>query len=92
MLVLPTLTAPMSISEPGVSANLNRFVGGYDGSASVGPAVDFRPHVVAAAGETVVVDEKMMDAVTAVSGSGPAYFFYLVEAMIAAGVAEGLTP
>ena len=31
-----------------------------------------------------------MDAVTAVSGSGPAYFFYLIEAMIAAGVAEGL--
>ncbi|HOF17285.1 MAG TPA: pyrroline-5-carboxylate reductase dimerization domain-containing protein, partial [Phycisphaerae bacterium] len=27
-----------------------------------------------------------------VSGSGPAYFFYLIEAMIAAGVAEGLEP
>ena len=32
----------------------------------------------------------MMDAVTAVSGSGPAYFFYLIEAMVQAGVAEGL--
>ena len=41
-------------------------------------------------GATVVVDEPMIDAVTAVSGSGPAYFFYLIEAMIAAGVAEGL--
>jgi pyrroline-5-carboxylate reductase len=41
-------------------------------------------------GRTVVVDEKMMDAVTAVSGSGPAYIFYLLEAMIEAGVAEGL--
>jgi pyrroline-5-carboxylate reductase len=41
-------------------------------------------------GQTVRVGESMMDAVTAVSGSGPAYFFYLVEAMTAAGVAEGL--
>ena len=32
-----------------------------------------------------------MDAVTAVSGTGPAYFFYLIEAMIDAGTAEGLS-
>lgn len=38
----------------------------------------------------VTVDEKDMDAVTAVSGSGPAYFFYFTEAMIKAGVALGL--
>ena len=37
-------------------------------------------------------DESLMDAVTAVSGSGPAYFFLLVEALEAAGVAEGLPP
>jgi len=46
----------------------------------------------AACGETVRVEEPMIDAVTAVSGSGPAYFFYLIEAMVAAGVAEGLDP
>jgi len=44
----------------------------------------------AACGGTVRVDEPMIDAVTAVSGSGPAYFFYLIEAMVAAGEAEGL--
>ena len=44
----------------------------------------------AAAGKTVRVEEAMMDAVTALSGSGPAYFFYLIEAMIAAAVAEGM--
>lgn len=36
-------------------------------------------------------DEAMLDAVTAVSGSGPAYVFHLVEALAAAGEAEGLT-
>lgn len=41
-------------------------------------------------GEVVVVDESRQDAVTAVSGSGPAYVFYLAEAMIAGGVAQGL--
>jgi pyrroline-5-carboxylate reductase len=43
------------------------------------------------AGRTVRVDERLMDAVTAVSGSGPAYFFYLIEAMVEAGVACGLS-
>jgi pyrroline-5-carboxylate reductase len=38
-----------------------------------------------------LADERLIDAVTAVSGSGPAYVFYLIEAMVAAGVAEGLT-
>ncbi|GIT26716.1 MAG: hypothetical protein CM1200mP41_27600 [Gammaproteobacteria bacterium] len=36
--------------------------------------------------------EALIDTVTAVSGSGPAYFFYLMEAIEAAGVAGGLTP
>ena len=39
-----------------------------------------------------VHDEAMIDAVTAVSGSGPAYVFHLAECMAAAGVAEGLPP
>ncbi len=44
-----------------------------------------------AVGKTLwVSEEQQLDAVTAVSGSGPAYFFYLMEAMIDAGVALGL--
>lgn len=39
----------------------------------------------------VIEDEAQMDAVTAVSGSGPAYFYYFVEAITEAGVRAGLT-
>ncbi|MEI6233839.1 MAG: pyrroline-5-carboxylate reductase [Planctomycetota bacterium] len=46
----------------------------------------------ATASMTVRVDEKMIDAVTGLSGSGPAYLFYLVEAMISAGIDEGFSP
>jgi len=45
------------------------------------------------AGATVLeLGEEKMDAVTAMSGSGPAYFFYLVEKMTEAGISLGLTP
>ena len=46
--------------------------------------------VFAAVGRTVRVPESQQDAVTALSGSGPAYFYYLVEAMIDAGILLGL--
>ncbi|GAB7145120.1 pyrroline-5-carboxylate reductase [Mycobacterium riyadhense] len=44
-----------------------------------------------AVGGVLTVPESQMDAVTAVSGSGPAYFFLLVEALVDAGVAAGLS-
>jgi len=47
--------------------------------------------VMRAAGQIVWVEqESLLDAVTAVSGSGPAYFFYLIECMAEAGEALGL--
>jgi pyrroline-5-carboxylate reductase len=46
--------------------------------------------LLSAVGEVRRVPESQQDAVTALSGSGPAYFFYLVEAMIDAGILLGL--
>ena len=43
-------------------------------------------------GSTVYVPEKDFDAVTCVSGSGPAYVFYFIKAMTEGGIANGLSP
>lgn len=48
--------------------------------------------ILAAVGKTLwLEDESKMDAVTAISGSGPAYVFYLIEALQEAGISLGLT-
>ena len=48
--------------------------------------------ILRAVGETVwIADESQIDAVTAISGSGPAYVFYFIEAMQQAAVELGLT-
>ncbi len=47
-------------------------------------------NVMSAVGRVAVVAEDQMDAVTAVSGSGPAYVFYLAESLITAAMEQGL--
>jgi pyrroline-5-carboxylate reductase len=67
-------------------------------TGAVGLEISAADHEVAdallgAAGQVVWFDEeKKLDAVTALSGSGPAYVFYLVEAMAVAGMRQGLDP
>jgi pyrroline-5-carboxylate reductase len=46
--------------------------------------------ILSAVGRVVTVEEHELDAVTGVSGSGPAYVFHLAEALTAAGIAQGL--
>lgn len=45
-----------------------------------------------AVGQVSVIPESQMEILTGVSGSGPAYIYYMMEAMIAAGIDGGLTP
>ncbi|GAB3490728.1 pyrroline-5-carboxylate reductase [Nocardiopsis coralliicola] len=46
--------------------------------------------LLSAVGDVVVTDERHMDTATAISGSGPAYFYFIAETMIEAGVAMGM--
>lgn len=46
--------------------------------------------IFASIGHAELVDESKMDTITALSGSGPAYFFYMVECLVEAAVARGL--
>ena len=52
--------------------------------------MDWARSVLGAVGVVVEVPETLIDAVTAISGSGPAYLFLVAEALIDAGVAQGL--
>lgn len=77
---------------PNTPAAVGRGITAIVGNARAGAAdLDLAEALLAAVGEVVrLPGEDMMDAVTAVSGSGPAYVFHLIEALAAAGVAEGL--
>ncbi len=56
-----------------------------------GKLAEFVADLLSASGEVATVaDEKLMDVVTAVSGSGPAYVFHFIECLTAAGVNAGL--
>lgn len=78
---MPNTPALLGAGATGLYANANVDANGRSTAeqllAAVGPT-------------TWIEDEVQMDAVTALSGSGPAYVFLLAEAMIAAGEAEGL--
>ena len=51
----------------------------------------FARHFLGSSGKVVEVEERLQDAVTATSGSGPAYFFAFVEAMIDGAIKLGLS-
>ncbi|MGC8624019.1 MAG: pyrroline-5-carboxylate reductase [Phycisphaerae bacterium] len=62
------------------------------GHAATDADMRFAMSIFGACGVVTEVPESLMDAVTSLSGSGPAYVFYLAEAMAAAGVGMGLSP
>ncbi len=79
---------------PNTPAAIGRGITVAVGNARVGASARKLTHALLAATGAVewTNDEALMDAVTAVSGSGPAYVFLLAEALGRAGVAAGLTP
>jgi pyrroline-5-carboxylate reductase len=60
------------------------------GAYATGEHLALAEEMFAPLGRTIRVPESQQDAVTALSGSGPAYFYYLVEAMTDAGILLGL--
>ncbi|MEL6571620.1 MAG: pyrroline-5-carboxylate reductase [Pseudomonadota bacterium] len=85
---------PIVRAMPNTPAAIGQGIAALIGNAHVAPdQLAQAESLLAAVGETVLLEnEDQMDAVTAVSGSGPAYVFHLIETMSAAGVAEGLPP
>lgn len=78
---MPNTPAMIGAGATGLIAN----------AAAGGEQRDRAEALLAAAGRTAwIAQETLMDAVTAVSGSGPAYFFLLVEALEDAAVSQGL--
>jgi len=78
-----------------VMPNTPTLIGKGMAALSAGPNassddLDYVASILSKSGEVVVVDESLQDAVTATSGSGPAYFFAFVEAMIAGATDMGI--
>lgn len=89
--ILGTST-PVVRAMPNTPAAIGRGITAICGNATASPAhLDLAEGLLSAVGQVVRLEgEHQMDAVTAVSGSGPAYVFHLIEALAAAGEAEGL--
>ncbi len=79
---------------PNTPAAVGRGITGIAARPGAGPEVmALASDLLSAVGAVVDVrDEALIDAVTAVSGSGPAYVFYLTECLAKAGTAAGLPP
>ncbi len=79
---------------PNTPAQIGKGVTGAYGGDGVSDDDNALTNALLAAAGTVVwvPQENLIDAVTSVSGSGPAYVFLMAEAMAAAGVAQGLKP
>jgi pyrroline-5-carboxylate reductase len=85
---------PIVRTMPNTPAAVGRGITALIGNAHAQEAaLDLAETLMAAVGDTVRLDDEgQIDAVTGLSGSGPAYVFLLIEAMAAAGEAEGLAP
>ena len=77
---------------PNTPALIGEGAGALFGNELARPMLNKAVEILSAVGKAVIVDdEDLIDAVTAVSGSGPAYYFLLMEEMIRAGIRLGLS-
>ena len=86
--------APVIRVMPNTPAAIGQGISAMIGNGAATPAhLDLAEALMCAVGRVVRLEaEDQMDAVTGLSGSGPAYVFHLIEAMAAAGEAQGLSP
>jgi len=86
--------SPIIRAMPNTPAAVGRGITSIIGNAHASSGqLDLAEMLLRAVGQVVRLDdEDQMDAVTGVSGSGPAYVFHMIECMAKAGEAEGLTP
>jgi pyrroline-5-carboxylate reductase len=83
---------PVVRAMPNTPATVHEGIAGIcPGAHATEPNLALAEDVLGHVGQTVRLTEPYMDAVTAVSGSGPAYFALLAEAMIEAGILLGLS-
>ncbi|MGH1487824.1 MAG: pyrroline-5-carboxylate reductase [Acidimicrobiales bacterium] len=88
---LPNAT-PVMRSMPNTPALVGAGAAGLaGGSTASADDIEWASGILSSVGVAVEVNESMLDAVTGLSGSGPAYLFLVAEAMTDAGVAIGLT-
>ena len=83
--------APIVRSMPNTPAAVDQAMTAFCGGANADErALAKAEAVLGAVGETINLSEDLLDAVTAVSGTGPAYVFLLAESMTEAAIREGL--
>jgi pyrroline-5-carboxylate reductase len=83
---------PVVRAMPNTPSTVHEGIAGLCAGAHAGDAhLDLAEEALSHLGAVVRVPERAMDAITAVSGSGPAYFALLAEAMIEAGILLGLS-
>lgn len=84
---------PIIRAMPNTPAAVGRGITAIVANDEGQPSLDLAAELLDAVGQTVRLDaEDQMDAVTAVSGSGPAYVFHMIECLAQAGEARGLSP
>ncbi|QQK80630.1 pyrroline-5-carboxylate reductase [Salicibibacter cibi] len=79
--IMPNTSAKVGASASAISGG--RFAGAKD--------VDLAASLFSSIGSITIVPEEKMDSVTGISGSGPAYFYYLLEGLQTAAMESGLT-